>query len=74
MQNFLDRLRGAAIDWQATEASPYELRTTFEGREVRLSLNDFPEERVCTVIVDGVEMDLDEFPDAWRLPRHRGES
>lgn len=73
MANTLDRLLQSAIDWEATQESPYLYQAAFENRTVRLRLNDFPEEPLCTAIVDGVETDLHDFPKGWTLPRHRGE-
>jgi len=69
----LDRLLQSQIDWEATKESPYIFQAVFEKNTVRLRLNDFPEEPLCTAIIDGAETDLQDFPKCWTLPRHRGE-
>jgi hypothetical protein len=73
MTNFLEQLQQAKVDWQTTKESPYIFGAVFQGKVVRLRLNDFPEEPLCTVILDGTETDLHEFSKLWTLPRHRGE-
>jgi hypothetical protein len=73
MDVLLDRLREARVDWQTTSESPYVFQTIYHEKVVRLRLNDFPDEPLCTVIIDGAEIDLHEFSKAWTLPRHRGE-
>lgn len=73
MSDLLDQLQQARIDWQKTSESPYVFQAVFQGKAVRLRLNDFPEEPLCTVIIDGAETDLHEFSKSWTLPRHRGE-
>jgi hypothetical protein len=73
MTNTIERILATSIDWQRTEEDPFIFRSSVDGRNIRLRLNDFPEEPLCTVILDNVETDLHEFPKLWRLPRHRGE-
>ena len=72
--HFVEQLQLAKMDWQSTERNPYVFQGVFQGQVVQLRLNDFPEEPLCTVIVDGTETELHEFPKSWTLPRHRGES
>jgi hypothetical protein len=73
MTNLLDQLQQCPLDWVTTKESPHIFQAVFQGKVVRLRLNDFPEEPLCTVILDSGETDLDEFPKTWRLPRHRAE-
>jgi hypothetical protein len=73
MTGVLEKLQHTKVDWQTTKESLYIFQATYEGMTVRLRLNDFPDEPLCTVIVDGQETDLHEFPKIWTLPRHRGE-
>ena len=61
------------IAWQKTQESEYVFSTIVEGEEIRLRLNDFPEEPLCTVIWSGGEQDLEELGKGWTLPKHRGE-
>ena len=51
--------------------SPYLFHSSFHDKIVKLRLNDFPEEPLCTVIIDGIETDLDDFPKNSTMPRHR---
>jgi hypothetical protein len=71
MTNLLDQLQQSRVDWEPTKESPYLFQAVFQGKVVRLRLNDFPEEPLCTAIIDGVETDLHDFPKTWTLPRHR---
>ena len=74
MIDFLDHLQQARVSWETTERSPYIFQSVFQGKVVQLRLNDFPEEPLCTVIVDGTETDLHEFSKSWTLPSHRKET
>lgn len=71
--DWLALLKQSKIDWQKTTESPYLFRAVLQGKSVYLRLNDFPDEPLCTAIIDGKETDLDDFPKSWTLPRHRGE-
>ena len=73
MPDLLEQMQQAKIDWQKTTESPYVFEASFNGTVVRLRLNDFPDEPLCTVIIGDREMDIHEFPKSWTLPRHRGE-
>lgn len=73
MANLLDQLQQSRVDWDTSQESPYVFQTVFQGRSVRLRLNDFPEEPLGTLLIDDAETDLHEFPKNWTLPRHRGE-
>jgi len=43
---------------------PYE--TVFNGRELRLRVNDFPDDHLYTLIVDGDEsISFDDWPETW---------
>ena len=73
MLNESQRVLRATISWQKTAESAYVFNAFFEGKEVRLRLNDFPDEPLCTLFVSIDEIQVDEFPKCWTLPRHRGE-
>ena len=70
-ENSMKNILHERVDWEASAESPYTFEAMFEGRVVRLRLNDFPDEPLCTLIGEGVETDLHEFPPLWTLPRHR---
>jgi hypothetical protein len=69
--SFLDLLRRNKVDWEATQESKFVFRAIFQEKIVLLRLNDFPDEPICTVIVDEDETDVEPFPETWTLPRHR---
>lgn len=70
----LDVLLQTRVDWKTSDDDPYVFQALYRGNVARVRFNDFPDEPICTVIVDGVETDLEEFPDCWTLPRHRNEA
>jgi hypothetical protein len=60
------------IDWQMT-TDAYIYTATIAGQQVRLRLNSFPDEPMCTVIwSDNNEQDLDDLSKQWTLPKERG--
>lgn len=69
----IEQLLKTKIDWQKTQKSEYLFSAFIEGKELYLRLNDFPEEPLCTVIIDGHERNLDDLGEGWTLPKHRGE-
>lgn len=69
--DLIQRLWQCRVDWELSAESPYLFQAAFENKTVQLRLNDFPDEPLCTIIVDGTETDLHEFPSLWTLPRHR---
>jgi len=71
MHNLITQLLKTKMDWQTTKESPFIFNALFQDKTVQLRLNDFPEEPLATLIVDGAETPLHEFPDCWTLPRHR---
>jgi hypothetical protein len=71
MADFLEQLRQAHINWEYTNDSKYVFFANFNGKTVRLRLNDFPDEPICTVIINNQEIDVEPFPDNWLLPTHR---
>ena len=73
MMNFVKELLNMSVDWQKTKESPYVFSARIAGRLVRLRLNDFPEEPLCTVLWEGRDQDLEDLGKAWTLPKHRGE-
>lgn len=69
----VEKLKALQIDWQKSQESEYVFCADFQNQILKLRLNDFPDEPLCTLIVSGVETDLEEFPECWTLPRHRNE-
>jgi hypothetical protein len=71
LSDLIEQLQRVKVDWQATAKSTYVFDAVFAEKKIRLRLNDFPDDPLCTVIVNGREKDLDEFPKSWTLPGHR---
>ncbi len=71
MTSILEQLTKSRIDWEKTSENEYIFRATFRAKEVLLRLNDFPDQPLCTAIIDDQETYLEEFPKSWTLPRHR---
>ena len=54
------------IDWKKTSDTEYPYQTMFEGRELLLRLNDFPDEPLYTLIADGEEAaDYEDWSPFW---------
>lgn len=70
-QKVIEGLQSARIEWESSVDSPYIFIADVQGKHVRLRLNDFPAEPLCTLMIDGEQTDLDELPKLWTLPRHR---
>lgn len=71
MNEFLNELIGMKIDWTETSESPYTFQAISNDKVIKLRLNDFPEEPLCTLLFADQQIDLEDFPALWTLPRHR---
>jgi len=71
MNDIFTELSKAVILWDKTDDSNFVFSSEFRNTEILLRLNDFPDEPLCTLIVNDASIDLDEFPDGWSLPIHR---
>jgi hypothetical protein len=61
---------GKNIVWKKGSNPQYPYVTDFEGKKCVIRLNDFPEEHLYTLIVDGVEIEnFDDYPDSLMLER-----
>jgi len=69
MSGLIDQLQRSSLHWNATDDNPYVFRSTFHGKTILLRLNDFPDEPLCTLIIDGNETNLHEFSNLWSLPQ-----
>ena len=68
----LEQLQRATIDWKQSP-EPYVFEAELNGEKVLLRLNDFPDEPLCRVIINGSETNLEDMATGWTLPEHRGE-
>jgi hypothetical protein len=71
MKKEIEQMQAAKLDWEQTPENAFLFRSLFRNGFVHLRLNDFPDEPLCTVIFEGQETDLEEFPKSWTLPKHR---
>jgi hypothetical protein len=54
------------IDWKRTTDAHHPFTAEFEGEKCVIRLNDFPEEHLYTLIVDGKEVaDFDDWSATW---------
>lgn len=54
------------IEWMETNDAEYPFRAFCDGEELVLRLNDFPDEPLYTVIIDGDEQgDYEEWSPLW---------
>jgi hypothetical protein len=53
MLALLNELQGAHVEWYSSKESPFLFHAHALDRDWTLRLNDFPDEPLCTVFVDG---------------------
>jgi hypothetical protein len=58
------------LQWQATQDAEQPYRTTADGAELTVRVNDFPDDpTIYTLLVDGAEtVGFDEWPAVWTRP------
>lgn len=71
MNTYINKILESKIDWEKSKTEEYFFQTIFDGRKILLRLNDFPDEPICTIIINSQETDIEEFPEKWTLPAHR---
>lgn len=62
------RLLEMKIDWEEKVENGYHLRAFIEGKEIRLRVNDFPDEVACTLLWAGKTYQIDDFGERWNIP------
>ncbi|HEX8146586.1 MAG TPA: hypothetical protein VF591_05360 [Pyrinomonadaceae bacterium] len=61
---------GDTVVWRNGTNPEYPYATDFKGKKCLIRLNNFPNEKLYTLIVDGVEIaDFDDWPDSFALER-----
>jgi hypothetical protein len=55
------------IDWVVVDNDAYQMEASYKGRVWNISVNDYPEEDLYTLYIDGVkELDFNSWPtDYW---------
>lgn len=57
------------VVWNRAGDPSYPFQTEFEGDRLALRLNDFPEESLYTLMVNGEEViGFDDWPELWPRP------
>ncbi|MFO8011464.1 MAG: hypothetical protein R6U89_11760 [Dehalococcoidia bacterium] len=64
----LRRLLEMEIDWEEKVENGYHLRAFVDGKEIRLRVNDFPDEVACTLLWAGKTYQIDDFGEHWNIP------
>ena len=71
-------LRGRAkrpVVWSKTRDAEYPLAAVVNGETWQIRVNDFPEEELYTLLVDGRDVgSFDDWPTAWERPVPANES
>jgi len=66
---------GRAIEWRSTEDHGFPWAAENEGQMYQIRLNDFPDEWMYSLVVDGVAMgDFHDWPAAWVRSKVRGKA
>ena len=57
------------VVWNRSVDPGYPFKAEFEGDRLAIRLNDFPEESLYTLMVNGEEViSFDDWPDLWPRP------
>lgn len=67
MKDIFRRLLSAQINWKEGPGGG-RLQAAFEGQIATLRFNDWPDEIMCTIFIDGEEQDWEDLPPNWTLP------
>jgi hypothetical protein len=63
-----------AVAWRATKDPEHPYEATVGGVRWVVRLNDFPEEHLYTLLVEGAERaHFDDWPAAWKRPEEDGD-
>lgn len=57
------------IVWRKTADPKHPYEANFDGEKCTIRVNDFPDEHLYTLLVDGLETaDFDDWSSAWQRP------
>lgn len=65
----IERLKLLRIAWQPIEDQPLLYHAVVDGKKVQLRIYDQPEKPICTVIYGLSEIDMEEVPARWSIPK-----
>ena len=61
--------QASPIVWEHTGGGEFPYQAEIKGRTFTIRVNDFPEEPLYTLLVEGIEVeDLEDWPEAWVRP------
>jgi hypothetical protein len=67
INEFLKDIQQMEITWVETKNDPAMFEAVFAGEHVKLRLNDFPDEPICTLFIRDKGIDIEEHPRIWHL-------
>lgn len=56
------------IFWKRHIEKKYTFFADIDGEQILFRLNDFPDEPICSILIEGREFDMEEIPAKWHLP------
>ena len=63
-----------SVEWLRTGDAEYPWRTEVDGQEWLIRVNDFPDNVLYSLMVDGAEVKgIDDWPAAWKRPALNGQ-
>lgn len=71
MKDIFNLILSEKIKWTPTNDEEFTFSSTYEGKIIKLRMNDFPDEPLCTLFINNEERDVDEFPENWSLLKRR---
>jgi len=71
INNVLKDIQETKITWVASKDNPATFEAVFNGEQVRLRINDFPDEPLYTLFIRDEAIDIEERPRVWHL-QHNG--
>ena len=63
--DLMDEVLRARLEWKKT--GPGQWESVLNEKRCRLTMNDFPDEPLYTVLVDEELMDIDDVPPGWHI-------
>jgi hypothetical protein len=56
------------VRWHEVESGGNEFMSVVNGQTCKLRINDFPDEPLYTLTIDGEHYDFDDKPSTWIIP------
>ena len=68
LSKIIKQILRASVVWREVVPGGVEFHAEVKGHTCKLRMNDFPEEPLYTLIVEGEELDIDDAPKGWSFP------